>query len=465
MTQFDPTLVDALGANILEKTLAESAIGDTNAPLAMLFEQLLMGALMDLGREVMLWLFAAADSREEVVRSGETWKPKEKVEKAYMTRFGRVLFARWVHHRTRNGATRSFLEERLGIIGGYLTPEAARLSMLLLTDLSPRGAARFLKELGGMLPSKSTLQRLPGRLSQVWEEHREELERCLRESFEIPKKAASVAVMIDGVMVSMPGERREKLKKEARARGQKIGGPVGSREASVGALVYYDRHGHRLETRRFARMPEKEKSSLKSTLRAEVEHVRKARPDLVWVALADGAANIWKFMTSLRVDHQLVDFFHNTEHIKRRLDRTLKPGTLANQKWQRKLRAVLLEPQGHTRVYRSLENLEKRHGTYKKRKKTGRGAQPTFYERHNGRMDYAEHLKKNLPIGSGVIEGTARHIVVDRLRRAGMRWSEIGGQAILTFRAIVSNGQFNTAWLLLMSKLEGSQPLRPAFLT
>lgn len=465
MTQFDPTLVDALGASVLERTLEESATAGTNATLVTLFEQRLVAELMRLGRSVMLWLFAAADSDEKVVRSGETWKSKERVEKAYMTRFGRVLFGRWVHQRTRNGQTRSFLEERLGLVGGYLTPEVARLSMLLLTDLSPRSAARFLRELGGATPSRSTLQRLPERLSSVWEEHREELEQHLRESFEIPGKAASVAVMLDGVMVNMPGERREKLKQAARARGQKIGGPVGSREASVGAIVFYDKRGKRLATRRFARMPEAGKSTLKRTLRAELEHVRQTRPDLVTVAAADGAANIWKFLGSLKVDHELVDFFHNTEHIKRRLDRTLKPGTLVNQRWQRKLRAKLLEPHGHERAYRSLENLEKRRGTYKKRKKTGRGAQPTFYERHSRRMNYAQHLKANLPIGSGVIEGTARHIVVDRLRRAGMRWSESGGQAILTFRAIVSNGQFNEAWRLLMPKLEKRDPLRPAFLT
>ena len=64
-------------------------------------------------------------------------------------------------------------------------------------------------------------------------------------------------------------------------------------------------------------------------------------------------------------------------------------------------------------------------------------------------MHYVEHRAWSLPIGSGVVEGTARYMVVDRLRRTGMRWKRAGGQAILTLRQWAANDQFNQGWELL----------------
>ena len=77
-------------------------------------------------------------------------------------------------------------------------------------------------------------------------------------------------------------------------------------------------------------------------------------------------------------------------------------------------------------------------------------AQPTFCERHHDRMVYLHHRELNLPTGSGVIEGTARYLVVDRLRRTGMRWKQQGGQGVLTLRQTVANDQHNRAWSNLM---------------
>lgn len=48
-----------------------------------------------------------------------------------------------------------------------------------------------------------------------------------------------------------------------------------------------------------------------------------------------------------------------------------------------------------------------------------------------------------------MIEGTARHIVVDRLRQTGMRWKEAGGQAVLDLRCAVINGVYGALWGML----------------
>ena len=46
-------------------------------------------------------------------------------------------------------------------------------------------------------------------------------------------------------------------------------------------------------------------------------------------------------------------------------------------------------------------------------------------------MQYATFRDQHLPIGSGAVEASAKHLVQHRMKRAGCRWSELGARAIL----------------------------------
>jgi hypothetical protein len=59
------------------------------------------------------------------------------------------------------------------------------------------------------------------------------------------------------------------------------------------------------------------------------------------------------------------------------------------------------------------------------------------------RMRYDEYLREGYPIASGVIEGACRHVVKDRMERAGMRWTVEGAQAMLDLRTTYLNGHWN----------------------
>jgi hypothetical protein len=50
------------------------------------------------------------------------------------------------------------------------------------------------------------------------------------------------------------------------------------------------------------------------------------------------------------------------------------------------------------------------------------------------RMQYLLFRRQGLPLGSGAVEGGAKHLVQQRMKRAGMRWSELGARAILHLR-------------------------------
>ena len=50
-----------------------------------------------------------------------------------------------------------------------------------------------------------------------------------------------------------------------------------------------------------------------------------------------------------------------------------------------------------------------------------------------------EYLAAGYPIASGVAEGACKHLVKDRMERAGMRWELEGAQATLSLRAVYLN--------------------------
>jgi hypothetical protein len=61
-------------------------------------------------------------------------------------------------------------------------------------------------------------------------------------------------------------------------------------------------------------------------------------------------------------------------------------------------------------------------------------------------LRYDQALAAGWPIATGVIEGTCRHIIGDRLAISGARWGLDGAEAILTMRAVISNGDFEEYW-------------------
>jgi hypothetical protein len=69
-------------------------------------------------------------------------------------------------------------------------------------------------------------------------------------------------------------------------------------------------------------------------------------------------------------------------------------------------------------------------------------AASNFLSKNRHRMKYNEYLSAGYPIATGVIEGACRHVIKDRMERAGMRWKIPGAQAMLHLRTIHANGDW-----------------------
>jgi hypothetical protein len=370
-----------------------------------------------------------------VLRSSET----------YTSAVGTVTVSRTLY-RAGKGQAVVPLELRAGIVAGHWTPLAARQASFLVCELTPQTCEDTLRELGNMTPSKSSLDRLAKHVSGRWEADREAFETALRETYTVPEGATTMGVSLDGVMVPMKDGAREAKRARARAQGQSTKGPAGYQEVGCATVSFYDGEGERLDTIRFARMPESKKATLKSMVSAEVAAARAQRPDLKVVKIADGAKDNWTFLTELVPEgEERVDFYHAVEQLKDAFDAAYGQNDPKGQAQFKKNRHVLREDiDGAEKVIRALVYLRAKHP---RRKRIGEVL--GYFRRNRHRTDYAAAALRGLPIGSGVVEAACKTLATQRMKRSGMRWRHEGGQAILTLRGLVQSHRFDHAWSML----------------
>lgn len=378
---------------------------------------------------------------------GKVYRPVMRSEVAYLGAAGPMRVKRTLYS-TRELGARSVcpLEWRAGIVGGLWTPLAARQGVWATAHMTPQEAEGLFQQLGNMTPSKSSLDRLAKLLNEPWEENREDFETVLRAQTSIPKEAVVVGVSLDGVMAPMKEGQRQEKRDQAKVAGKLTSGPAGYQEVGCGTVSFYDGEGERLASLRMARMPESNKKTLKSTLRAEIAHILEQRTDLRLVKLADGAKDNWTFLSNaLPEGKELLDFYHAAGHLKIAFDVAYHEDSPKAQAQFKKYRHLLLEDEnGPAKVIRALDYLHKKHPRRKKLK-----TELKYFRRNRHRMGYAQAKTEKLPIGSGVVEAACKTLVTQRLKRSGMRWRHRGAQAILTFRSLIQSGRFERGWQLL----------------
>ena len=79
-------------------------------------------------------------------------------------------------------------------------------------------------------------------------------------------------------------------------------------------------------------------------------------------------------------------------------------------------------------------------------RRTGADACVRYLGNKHECLRYDQALAAGWPIATGVIEGACRHLIADRLDIGGARWGLDGAEAVLTLRAVISNGDFEEYW-------------------
>ncbi len=434
---------------------------ETSPPDFERFEHELHEQVMAIERELLTEELACYDvEAEQIEVGGVTHRQTLTASETYLSAAGPITVERHLYRPAGRGS-RSIcpLELRAGIIRGYWTPRAGRQAAFVIAHLTPGDSEALFGELGGMRPSRSSLDRLPKELSAHWEVHRQEWEAALCTQEIVPPEAAVIVISVDGVTVRMKSGDRSAKRDQP---GKHASGPTGQREAGCGTVALYDAEGVRLETVRYGRMPERRKATLQQQLETETASILAVRPDLKRVLLADGAETNWRLLSEIdqacgpppQPSVEIVDFYHACDHLKAGCDAAWGESTPRSKAEFERLKVLLKEDDhGAGRIIRVLRyHYGRARGHKRKRLKT----QLTYFRNQRDRMHYPQRLRDGLPIASGVIEAACKTLVTQRLKQSGMAWSIPGGQAILTLRSLIQSDRWQPAWDLLRTNFRKS---------
>jgi hypothetical protein len=167
-----------------------------------------------------------------------------------------------------------------------------------------------------------------------------------------------------------------------------------------------------------------------------------------WVVLVDGAEHQLSLIRAEAARrsadiHVVIDLIHVLEYIWKAAWSLHDAGDPAAEDWVA-VRALAVLAGDSTRVSAEI-TAEAGSAGLPGSRRTGADACTRYLNARHDYLRYDQALANGWPIATGVIEGACRHLP-DRLDIGGARWGLDGAEAVLTLRAVISNGDFEEYW-------------------
>jgi hypothetical protein len=168
-----------------------------------------------------------------------------------------------------------------------------------------------------------------------------------------------------------------------------------------------------------------------------------------WVVLVDGAEHQLSLIRAeaARRDvtvHVIIDIIHVLEYLWAAAWSFHAAGDRAAEDWVA-VKALAVLAGDSTRAAAEI-TAEADAAELKGNRRTGADACVRYLGNKHECLRYDQALAAGWPIATGVIEGACRHLIADRLDIGGARWGLDGAEAVLTLRAVISNGDFEEYW-------------------
>lgn len=415
------------------------------------FEEELQQVLQELGRIITEWTYNHAEPNDpqslppDVHGEGSGYRRlnQKTPNRNVATRFGKITLWRFGYRdwqREGGGPVLFPLERALGLVDGA-TPALAS------------AAGRYLAEAGAT--QEGVLERLRREHRVFWgtKKLREVTTRLaeVMQPFCRPFQAARVLAWLKDASEAK-GNRRPVLC--AGRDGITLGmQPGDSFEVATSATVsVYDRQGKRLGTVYLAQPPELGQTTMSNELTALIMEILTRwdgpMPRLCYVTDAGDNETAYYRQVLRRLRHPqtgqrlewqwVVDYYHASQRITV-LAEALFGQTRAAESWARRMRKLLLKPNGPSRVLHAAAARASDHGVIRHRKPDYRRAYEYLRTRTQF-MQYWEYRRHHLPIGSGVTEAACKTVFTQRLKLSGMRWKHEGARTVLTLRVILLSG-------------------------
>ena len=335
-----------------------------------------------------------------------------KVCKEYQTPYGVAAVERHVYQGSKGGKTYCPLDQNARVV----VSSTPRFAKLIAHKYAEFGAGRVLEGLAvnhGRKVAKAFVQDVADAVATVALAKEEAWEYALP-TFGEP--VATVTVGLDGACV---------LTCEG-----------GWREAMVGTFGFYNKDGDRLHTVYTAATPEYGKRTFFERFDRELDRIKAACPDALYVGVADGAKDNWLYLDTV-TKKRVVDFFHATQYLWKAAEPLFAADGAGLRPWVDASCHRLKHEPGAAEAVAS--DIEARGAALGRKRLPAEVESALTYFRNQikgGRMNYAELVAANVPIGSGVTEAACKVLVKQRLCGSGMRWKERGAAAVLSVRCL-----------------------------
>jgi hypothetical protein len=415
------------------------------------FEETLDRSLRDLGRIISEWTYnhveaeAPEDMPHDVHAEGGNYRRlnRKTPNRHVATLFGKITLWRFGYRDwQRDGGNPVLfpLERQLGLVGGA-SPALASAAGRYLAEAgaTQSGALDRLRREHGVVWGTKKLREVAAGLADLMQPFCRPFQASkvlawLKEAFDGKGRQRPVlSVGRDGITLGMqPGDSFE--------------------VATTATVSVYDRRGKRLGTVYLAQPPEAGQHTMSEELTALLTEILERweglTPRLCYVTDAgDNETAYYRKVlrpmrhprTGKRLEWQwVVDYYHASLRITI-LAEALFGKTRAAESWGRRMRKLLLKPNGPSRVLHAAAARGSRHGVIAHRRADYKRAYEYLRQRTR-HMQYWEYRRQQMPIGSGVTEAACKTVFTQRLKLSGMRWKHEGARTILILRMILLSG-------------------------
>jgi hypothetical protein len=343
---------------------------------------------------------------------------KGQLSKTYQCPFGEFELFRHVYQSNKGGGTYSPLDNDARILV-YSTPKFAKTISNKYSQVGSRHVRRDLEDNHGRSISRTYIQDISDAVGAVASSKPWKYVTGIE-----PSDVSGIGISLDGTCMLLRGD--------------------GWRQAMVGSISLYDKEGERLYTTYIAQSPEYGKEKFLRIFEKEILEIKKFYGEKLYIGLADGAAENWKFLQNY-VETQVLDFYHATEYLAKVSNAAFKR-KFEGKQWLKKSCHMLKHEEGGAKsLLKEMELMKQRKIT--KIKKEQIDAAITYFTNHHHQMNYPSCLKEKLPIGSGVVEAACKVIIKQRMCNSGMRWTEEGAKNVLILRCFnETDGKWNQFW-------------------
>ena len=161
------------------------------------------------------------------------------------------------------------------------------------------------------------------------------------------------------------------------------------------------------------------------------------------VVVGDGAPWIWAQVAKYWPDAvEILDFYHASQSLHQFAGEALACSVFANRQekdaWVQDQIEALFEDQ-ILQVLKAISSLECRCERSREAQRKLFG----YYDANWSRMYYGKYKRRGYMIGSGPIESAHRHVIQQRMKLSGQRWSVHGAQCMANLRVVYESGNWN----------------------